>query len=153
MTAADELRQAAATLRERAEATGGSGDTWFDGDEDLRGALRSAYGSYDAGRTDAHADAAFIAVMHPGVGLALADLLEEVAGWRDEGLGLMPEGNVGDAWLSVERQVKVIARLINGDPSTAPTDSPRRCLRTDAPGVSTPHDEPELPLEFPQEGS
>ena len=66
-TPADEMRQAAATLCETAGAaaegwddvTGGVARTWSDG----------------CGQPDA----AYIATMHPGVGLALAELLDVAA--------------------------------------------------------------------------
>lgn len=41
---------------------------------------------------------------------AVADLLEEVAGWREEGLGVLPLTNLGDAWVEVEDRAVSIAR-------------------------------------------
>ena len=78
---ADTLRRAAALLRERAEDAG-SATMWFDADVDLRNALRGTFGCYDAGNADVAADARWIATMHPGVGLAIADWLEWVSARR-----------------------------------------------------------------------
>jgi hypothetical protein len=74
----------------------------------------------DAMRNDAesanpeaiHPDAAW----HPAVALTVAELLDEVAGWREEGLGLMPTTNLADAWSCVERQANVVARAYLGSP-------------------------------------
>lgn len=76
------LCKAAETLRERAEDAG-SGTMWFDADIDLRNALRGTFGCYDAGNADVAADARWIATMHPGVGLALADHLDAFAAFLD----------------------------------------------------------------------
>ena len=53
-------------------------------------------------------------LLQPDAVDALADLLDEVWAWREEGLGLIPDSNIGDAWLGVESRAKALARLING---------------------------------------
>ena len=75
---ADRLRQAARVLRERAEAA--TPGPWLTHDEDgdpyiappATGALLITAHPLEVAR----ANAAYIATMHPGVGLALADWLE-----------------------------------------------------------------------------
>jgi hypothetical protein len=88
LTPAETLRAAAKVLRERSEAaTSGpwaweapSSDNWPTGDQSLYGADDSLvlYGwGYDASGIDATAaDRTYVATMHPGVGLALADWLD-----------------------------------------------------------------------------
>ena len=72
---AELLREAAKVLRERVTAVQSGAaepEMWF-GVEELELAL--THGD-QAEMGDPHADAAYIATMHPGVGLALADWLE-----------------------------------------------------------------------------
>lgn len=124
---AQRLREAATKLREAAEAaTPGPWRSGKSGDIDAgqfdtvigRGPVECmayCYGgssTIEGDRLDE--DRAYIALMAPPVALALADLLEEVAAWREEGLGLIPEGNVGDAWLEVEKLAKQAAATILG---------------------------------------
>lgn len=113
---ADVLRQAATILREQAEAaTPGpwhwsppSAAEWPSGDESLLGAADETvlYGwGYDASGIEAtDADRTYIATMHPGVGLALADLLNNLQG---------AQPNDVDA---IERDALTLARLIVGEP-------------------------------------
>jgi hypothetical protein len=91
---ADELRQAAATLRERAEATthpghgwrladlAGANEVWADrgpaGFDAFMVATTATRLNPNPG-TRGHSDAAYIATVHPGVGLALADWLDATA--------------------------------------------------------------------------
>jgi hypothetical protein len=110
---ADELRKAAETLRERVARLNpwdGSDDyaTWAETYDEAAAEKRHGY---------PHTDHGFIATMHPGVGLALADWLEEVGAWIDEGVGLLPEGNIGDVWIAMRSHAKTVARLINGGAS------------------------------------
>ena len=127
---ADLLRQAAKVLRERAEAATSGPWRWDQYRDDLpylvgRGGDPATY-AYDTevieanhagqcgcrsacylGLEVAHADRDYIATMHPGVGLALADWLDIAARRLDEGLGYP-----GD----YERPL-TIARLILGGAS------------------------------------
>lgn len=64
------------------------------------------------------ADGDYARTMHPGVGIAVADWLDLVGAWRDEGLGLIPPySNIGDVWADIERQAHSLADLILGDAS------------------------------------
>ena len=84
---ADRLRQAARVLRERAEAA--TPGPWLTHDEDgdpyiappATGALLITAHPLEVAR----ANAAYIATMHPGVGLALADWLEAQADLSERG--------------------------------------------------------------------
>ena len=95
---ADKLREAAKVLRERAEAaTPGpwyweppSPDDWPSADESLMSSgaaskhggdevVLSGWGHDASGISGSDADRAYIATMHPGVGLALADWLDAEA--------------------------------------------------------------------------
>jgi hypothetical protein len=92
VNAADQLRQAAATLRERAgAATPGPWGSWGQhivkdtgrhtcgtGPDGHFGAHEPGCGLDDLGQT-ATEDAAYIATVHPAVGLALADWLDATA--------------------------------------------------------------------------
>ena len=109
MVSADTLRRAAALLRERAEAVRShqrdmSMDLWFEADVDLRAAIR---GQFKGNATSAPDDARWIALMHPGVGLALAD-------WLDDELSNL-EG-LGVTW-GANHPAVVLARLILGEES------------------------------------
>ncbi|MFI5426082.1 hypothetical protein [Aeromicrobium sp. UC242_57] len=100
---AERLREAARVLREGAE-----------------GAIESLHGSRDwhgIGTGYRTPIEGHIQNMSPTVALAVADLLEEVGAWREEGLGLIPEGNLGDAWLEVEKRGKQTADIILGPPA------------------------------------
>lgn len=120
MSAAVELRTAADKLRELAE--GATPGPW-----DWEPAIPSQLGAHhDAGLTSPSCrltsghdvwirDAVYIAAMHPLVGLALADLLDDVAEhaeWNDEFDGSPPE-SVITGYAPALR----IARLINGSAS------------------------------------
>lgn len=99
---AAELSKAAATLRERAEDS--HMGPWQPDANAVRSggtAIALTYNSHDD-RDQKRKDAAYIATMHPGVGLALAD-------WLDEGANgyLIERGYMSDKALE-------IARLING---------------------------------------
>jgi hypothetical protein len=82
---ADELRRAAALLRERAEAA--TPGPWFLDGAGCSGIFTEARVSETSqdvafvvnGWPDADATEAYIAAMHPGVGSLLADLLEHLA--------------------------------------------------------------------------
>jgi hypothetical protein len=111
-------RRAAALMRERAEAardvTGAS--DWF---AMLGGELHA--GDYwvksSGGRVclgAAEEEAEHIASWRPAVALAVADWLDEVAGWREEGLGLNPSTNFADAWGEIERCAHRVARAYLG---------------------------------------
>ena len=77
MSAVETLREAAKTLRERAEAaTPGPWD--FSISEDRAWALTAA-GEAIVSRSAVDEDATLIATLHPGVALALADWLDDVA--------------------------------------------------------------------------
>jgi hypothetical protein len=107
---ADELRKAAETLRERAgNASTGDGPTlsheWF---SDLT-YMSKRYevvsvneGSIIASNLDRRT-AEIIATMHPGVGLALADWLDDAAAWEGVPRAVNHDIRAHD-----------IARLING---------------------------------------
>ena len=102
---AAELRRAAETLRFRAEsvmAHNGGDDLWFEADVDLRNAIR---GTFLGNKASAPDDARWIALMSPGVGLALADWLDQCADRLDKG------HHTGS------RHSHRIARLINGGAS------------------------------------
>lgn len=108
-TPADELRAAAALLRERAtNATPGPWSQTGIGDygwtvSSPTGALVDTDDS-DQGR----ADADFIALMHPGVGAALADWLDAVAD--------RARHNGGD-WVGADLHYALaVARQVNGTP-------------------------------------
>jgi hypothetical protein len=116
---ASDLRKAAETLRERANAaTPGPwamgttgiecGDHWHVlAFESMQAVchIRSDDGDNEDQRPR---DAGYIATMHPGVGLALADLLDQIAKDREDDPYM---GKVFDA-ASLE-----VARLINGGQS------------------------------------
>jgi len=115
MSATDELRQAAQTLRERAaQATTGP---WTPEYSKPSGHVVLDPGSRNALDSVARAthyrdssDARYIATMLPGVGLALADLLEEaLADFRDMGSY--------ETCTSIGSAAREIARLINGGAS------------------------------------
>lgn len=126
---AQELREAAALMRTRAETAASS--PWYAREEvaELPGSERGstyvrwsvyATDTYGKGNTPYVAEAngregaEHIASWHPAVALAVADWLEEVAGWREEGLGFMPRSNLADAWGCVERQAIYLARTYLG---------------------------------------
>ena len=116
----DELRQAAATLRERAEAathpgygwrlgdTAGANEVWAPrdpADHDAFMIATTATRLNPAPGVRGYADADYIAMMHPGVGLALADWLDVEAGYQ---------------WTTSKRRsdaALAVARLINGSAS------------------------------------
>ena len=111
MSAAAELRTAASVLRENAEgATPGPWTSaWL--------AVRTVSDQYPvlASEHNRDSDLTYAAMMHPLVGAALADLLDEVAGHaesNDEYDGFPPESVITGYTPAV-----TIARLINGNAS------------------------------------
>jgi hypothetical protein len=40
-----------------------------------------------------------------------------VAAWVDEGIGLLPETNIGDAWIETRQHALAVARAYLGDPA------------------------------------
>ena len=81
---ADRLREAARVLRERAESATGASYHWTPLPAG-EGVARVFCGRVLVAKTDetiggSGANAAYIATMHPGVGLALADWLDDEAG-------------------------------------------------------------------------
>ena len=116
---AQRLRDAAKVLRENAAtATVGVWSVVDEGTDDWP--HLAVYGGPNlqdevTGGGLTESDAQYIAIMHPGVGLALADWLDLVAAWTDEGLGLVPPDiNIGDAWADIDGQALVLADLILG---------------------------------------
>lgn len=111
-----ELRQAAETLRARADHAGDdTGKPWTaQVCDDGRAWINAPDEPHAIAMHGWPAAARYIATMHPGVGLALADWLDEVWAWMEEGVGLLPEGNIGDAWIGVRSHALTVARLING---------------------------------------
>ena len=86
---AQRLRDAAKVLRELAEAA--TPGPWYQGRDGQYESLRDVYSQREPDDDDSHdiatyiwsdADAAYIATMHPGVALALADWLEHQSGYR-----------------------------------------------------------------------
>ncbi len=78
VTADEFLREAATLLRERAEAA--TPGPWARGDPStVENTRASCVIDGDGGMPCSDEDAAHIAMMHPGVALALADWLDEVA--------------------------------------------------------------------------
>lgn len=66
---------------------------------------------------DTNPNAEYIATLDPDVGLALADVLDIVTAWEEEGLGKPPErSNYPDAWDDVCAAVLRLSALI-GEPS------------------------------------
>ena len=93
---ADLLRRAATVLRERAEAVDGA-ESWvryYAHIDDADGRVMAPAAGID--------DQRFIATMHPGVGLALADWLDLVARLLTEGFD--PNAETASA-LEVARQI------------------------------------------------
>lgn len=85
MTAADLLRRAAGKLRATAQAAT-SGPWAIDGDIQ---AVRAASGTTIAYDDETEmADGRYLALMHPPVALALADLLDDEAALEDSGMQL-----------------------------------------------------------------
>ena len=100
---ATELRAAATRLRGLAEVV----DDWY---------------TAEAWATTApmnlpieRADAAYIAAMHPAVGLAVADWLDSMASRAESKLAL--GGNEAAVW-SHERHALAVARAVNGEATT-----------------------------------
>lgn len=116
---ADRLRQAAQVLRERAEAVLALDASPDDAVQNFI----AFYGGRDESLGDHHVtDSHYIAMMHPGVGLALADWLEVVAHRGDEVSDSMPPlsstiesvcRNTIDGWSESHR----LADLILGEQS------------------------------------
>lgn len=104
---AAELRRAAETLRGRAGGVMRHGDGWFDADIDLRNAIR---GTFLGNQDSAPDDARWIAMMAPGLGVALADVLEACAD------GVARRGVTARITLT-EAAAFDLARLINGSAS------------------------------------
>lgn len=120
---ADELRQAAETLRTR--ATMATPGPWETGERCVWGLSLSPSKNYEVvtdgpggeggvGSTD---DADYIATMHPGVGLALADWLDAVATAEDNINDAAPR-RLSDDRLSLNiagwDEASSLAHLING---------------------------------------
>lgn len=97
-----ELRQAAATLRERANKA--ADGPWRAYDNEVLDSCQDAHRVADT--VDA-VDGRYIATTHPGVGLALADWLDESA------LGMM-HTTYGRDLTPAEHKALAVARLING---------------------------------------
>lgn len=105
------LRRAAALMRERAEAAtphqrwvAWAGDT----------AVRVNDRSHTDFRAPTPAHAEHVASWHPAVALKVADWLEEVAAWMDEGVGLLPATNIGDVWIGMRQHALALARAYLG---------------------------------------
>ena len=117
MSAADELRTAAAVLRENAEGATPGPWRWNPAHpgklRPLHGAgLTSPFGYLTSGHDIRIRDAVYITMMDPIVGAALADLLDEVAGHaesNDDYDGFPPESVITGYTPAL-----TIARLING---------------------------------------
>lgn len=98
---ADRLREAARVLRDHIDGLTTDHIRWDD--------------AFPVSRVYADKSTYERLIVHPGVGLALADWLDVVSGWLDEGLGLIPPySNIGDAWADIERQAYSLADLILG---------------------------------------
>lgn len=111
MSAAEEIRRAAETLRERAEAVAfGTEDPWY-GDPDTVSLGAPAV------------DAAYIATLHPGVGLAVADWLDHQAYEFDRYMNrqMDPTRRFNSLWLTKAQDehadALAVARQINGESS------------------------------------
>ncbi|MEN3123244.1 hypothetical protein [Janibacter sp. LM] len=110
---AERLRQAATVLRERAEAA--TPGPWK---ADRRGGVTGRFEGMTeviSESTDqVHAD--YIATMHPGVALVVAESLDNTAAWLDEGLGTSGlNTNYGDAWDDTVLSATRLADQILGD--------------------------------------
>lgn len=120
---ADLLRKAAEILRERATAVQShssipSADIWFEADVDLRNAIT---GTFKGNIKSARDDANWIALMTPGVGLALADWLDAEAAIYEKleriSLEVTPEGYSLSWGESTQSEAEAVARLIVGEQS------------------------------------
>jgi hypothetical protein len=128
---ADLLREAATTLRERAEAA--TPGPWSHYPDTFRtdipvhrlgsNAAQDAGGVGDVGLTPAEhphgfADAAYIATVHPGVGLALADWLDDVAAELEQVrchlVAAFGDDKADDYMPDVPAKTLTLARLIVG---------------------------------------
>ncbi|WP_418060775.1 hypothetical protein [Pimelobacter simplex] len=63
----------------------------------------------DGGVTDEDTTA-YLAAWHPAVALTVADWLDLLGGWIDEGVGLLPNTNVADAWSDMQVAALAVAR-------------------------------------------
>jgi hypothetical protein len=112
---AEVLRQAAALMRER--ATGLPDAPWSVAPgpavKDAAG-VKVASAALDTVPRDRTPIVQHIASWHPAVALAVADWLEEVAAWMDEGVGLLPATNIGDVWIGMRQHALAVARTYLG---------------------------------------
>jgi hypothetical protein len=121
-SAVETLQAAARLMRERAEiATPGRWKSWgmevradTDGTSNLDTSLpvASTYSMNAEGRPRTY-DADHIIGMQPAVALAVADWLENVAAWIDEGLGRcddLYQTNYPDAWNDQREAALTVAR-------------------------------------------
>jgi hypothetical protein len=107
---AAELRQAAETLRERVKAA--TDGPWNVGASGFM--ARVVYGPEESlfGEAGKAEDATYIAIMHPGVGLALANWLDIIASKEKAREGI--DSPIPVLYLP---EALTIARAINGGPS------------------------------------
>jgi hypothetical protein len=115
---AAELRKAAETLRHlTTQATEGP---WVQ-HPGARQLIVTADGTEVVARQCAVANAPYVARMHPGVGLALADWLDDIAAgwmWDDEEPGVVDfDGDRLTFEESLDTRALTLARLINGGAS------------------------------------
>lgn len=119
------LRRAAKVLRERAEAAtdgpwrvaaeGSEGSRIAPDCEDKRERVRWIANVNGRVQPEDGRNARYMALVDPPVGLALANWLEIVAAWPDEGLGNIPgldRTNWPDAWQDVSDHALTLARAI-----------------------------------------
>lgn len=105
MTAADTLRQAATLLRTLGMGAPANNQPWRYAKGIPSDSVRTATG-WEVAYGDAPGDLRYIATMHPGVGLALADLLEAEAIRYDRA------ASVGEFDASHDRPLVVARQLL-----------------------------------------
>jgi hypothetical protein len=122
---ADLLREAAEVLRERID--GSQPSPWYAelsilAPDDANWWFVCDANGFEVAQTrhSVKAEAAYIATMHPGVGLALADWLDEIAAgwmWDDEGAACDWDGMPLKLDEAVDSHAVKVARLILGGAS------------------------------------
>jgi hypothetical protein len=113
-SAVETLQAAARLMRERAQGAVSAPWTWFV-TVDRRWAVVTGQAHVAQCADDDDAD--YIASWHPAVALAVADWLENVSAWIDEGLGRcddLYQTNYPDAWNDQRRAALTVARAYLG---------------------------------------
>lgn len=123
MTTPDHLREAARVLRERAEAaTPGPWSAHRLSENVTTSAVRTVKPNYGDGHISIatyaqYRDAHFIATMHPGVALAVAEWLEVTVTWFDREAAFIKESQLKqfeDDWFTDERALAVADAILGG---------------------------------------